>query len=57
MVIERSEIVSQALRKYNGGRADFAACLIEPSGQAAECKYTFTFDQNSSIGAGMRLLR
>lgn len=57
LVIERAEIVSQALRKYSGSRAKFADCLIERSGQAAECKYTFTLDQNSSIGAGMRLLR
>lgn len=57
LVIERAEIVSQALRKYSGGRANFADCLIERSGEAAECKYTFTFDQNCSIGAGMRLLR
>ena len=29
LVIERADLVSQALRTFRGGRADFADCLIE----------------------------
>jgi len=57
LVIERAEIVSQALRKFSTSRADFADCLIERCGHAAECQYTVTFDQNAVSGAGMKLLR
>ena len=57
LVIERAEIVWQALRKFGASRADFADCLIERSGHAAECQYTVTFDQNAAGAAGMRLLR
>jgi predicted nucleic-acid-binding protein len=56
LVIERAEIVSQALRKFSAGRADFADCLIERSGHAAECQYTVTFDRNAARAAGMKLL-
>jgi predicted nucleic-acid-binding protein len=56
LVIERAEIVAQALRKFSGSRADFADCLIERSGHAAECQYTVTFDRNAASAAGMRLL-
>ncbi len=57
LVIERAEIVSQALRRFSSSRADFADCLIERCGHAAECQHTFTFDQNAAAGAGMRLLK
>ena len=56
LTIERAEIVSQALQKFSANRADFADCLIERSGYAAECEYTFTFDRNA-VTAGMKLLR
>jgi predicted nucleic-acid-binding protein len=56
LVLERAEIVSQALRKFSASRADFADCLIERCGQAAECKHTVTFDRNAATAAGMRLL-
>jgi predicted nucleic-acid-binding protein len=56
LVIERAEIVWQALRKFSASRADFADCLIERCGHAAECKHTFTFDQSAAAAAGMRLL-
>lgn len=54
LVIERAEIVAQALRKFGAGTADFADCLIERSGHAAECEHTVTFDKRA--GAGMRLI-
>jgi predicted nucleic-acid-binding protein len=55
LVLERAEIVSQALRAFRGSRADFADCLIERSGHAAECQYTVTFDKKAATG-GMRLI-
>ncbi len=55
LVIERTEIVAQALRKFSGSRADFADCLIERTGHAAECQHTFTLDRNA-VSAGMKLL-
>jgi predicted nucleic-acid-binding protein len=57
LFIERAEIVSQALRKFSASRGEFADCLIERCGHAAECQHTVTFDQNAATGAGMKLLR
>ena len=56
LILERAEVVSQALRKFSASRADFADCLIERCGHAAECKHTVTFDRNAATGAGMRRL-
>jgi predicted nucleic-acid-binding protein len=56
LVIERAEIVSQALWRFRASRADFADCLIERAGHAAECQYTVTFDRDAAA-AGMRLLK
>lgn len=56
LVIERAEIVWQALRNFSASRADFADCLIERCGHAAECQYTATFDHNAAA-TGMKLLR
>jgi predicted nucleic-acid-binding protein len=56
LVVERAEIVWQALRKFGAGNADFADCLIERSCHAAECEYTVTFDREAAR-AGMRLLK
>jgi|SRR5579863_531404 len=56
LVTERAEIVWQALRKFSAGNADFADCLIERSGHAAECEYTVTFDRKAASDAGMKLL-
>ncbi len=57
LVIERAEVVAQALRRFSASRADFADCLIERCGHAVECKHTVTFDQKAASGAGMLLLR
>ena len=57
LVIEQTEIVWQALRKFNTSPADFEDCLIERSGHAAECQYTVTFDRAAASTAGMKLLR
>jgi predicted nucleic-acid-binding protein len=56
LVVERGDIVSQALRMFRGGGADFADCLIERCDHATGCKYTLTFDGKAVAGAGMRLL-
>lgn len=55
LVVERSEIVWQAFRKFKTCTAGFSDCLLEGSGAAAECLYTFTFDKRA-VTAGMRLL-
>jgi len=56
LIVERAELVWQALRRFTAGNADFSDCLIERCGHAAECRYTVTFDQNAAAAAGMRLL-
>jgi predicted nucleic-acid-binding protein len=56
LIVERAELVSQALRRFSAGHADFADCLIERCGHAAECQYTVTFDRNAASAAGMKLL-
>jgi predicted nucleic-acid-binding protein len=55
LVLERAEIVSQAVRKFRASRANFADCLIERCAHAAECQYVLTFDKNAGA-MGMRLL-
>lgn len=55
LVVERAEIVAQALRKFRISRANFADCLIERCGHAAECQYVLTFDRDAAA-AGMRRL-
>ncbi len=56
LVVERGDILSQALRAFSAGRADFADYLIERCAHAAECRFTLTFDQKAATVAGMRLL-
>jgi predicted nucleic-acid-binding protein len=55
LIVERAEIVFQALRTFRASRANFADCLIERCGRAAECQYVLTFDKDAAA-AGMRLL-
>jgi predicted nucleic-acid-binding protein len=57
LLVERAEIVWQALRSFSAGNADFADCLIERSGHTAGCQHTLTFDQRAASGAGIRLLK
>jgi predicted nucleic-acid-binding protein len=54
--LERRDVVEQALRRFKVSNADFADCLIERIGNAAECEHTVTFDRKA-VGAGMRLLK
>jgi predicted nucleic-acid-binding protein len=55
VVVEQSELVSQALRNFDATGVDFADCLIERCGHAAECRYTATFDRRARQ-IGMRLI-
>lgn len=56
LVVERAEVIWQALRRFSDSKADFADCLIERCANAAECEYTVTFDQKAAKTAGMRHL-
>jgi predicted nucleic-acid-binding protein len=55
LIMEQTELVADALRRFSVGDADFADFLIERSGRATECEYTVTFDKRA-VSAGMRLL-
>jgi len=56
IVLEREDIVQQALRKFRTEKGDFSDCLIERCAHAAGCTYTVTFDRRASARAGMRLI-
>jgi len=56
LVVERAEVVAQALGLFWTSRADFSDCLIARCAQAANCEYTLTFDKAAAKSAGMRLL-
>jgi predicted nucleic-acid-binding protein len=56
VIVERADLVWQALRRFTAGNADFADCLIERCGHAAGCHHTVTFDQNAASAAGMQPL-
>jgi predicted nucleic-acid-binding protein len=57
LVVERTELVAEALRPFATGDADFDDFLIERSGHAAGCTHTLTFDQRAASATGMRLLK
>ncbi len=56
IILERAEQVSQALRTFGGGGADFADCLIERTSAAVGCEKTMTFDTGAAKFAGMMLI-
>jgi predicted nucleic-acid-binding protein len=56
LIVDSHATVTLALRRFAGGKADFADCLIERLGYTAGCKETVTFDLDASMSAGMRLL-
>jgi predicted nucleic-acid-binding protein len=56
IILERAEQVSQALRTFGAGGADFADCLIERTSAAVGCKKTMTFDAGAAKFAGMTLI-
>ena len=57
LVIERADVVTQALKRYNASGADFADALIERLSAAAGCSATMTFDAGAVKAAGMTLVR
>ena len=57
LVIDRAELVAQALRRYSTASADFADALIERLAAAAGCPLTLTFDVGAVKAAGMTLVR
>jgi|SRR5580704_7462178 predicted nucleic-acid-binding protein len=54
IVLERPDLVEQAVRKFKVGNADLADCVIERLGHAAGSEYTLTFDRKA-VSAGMKL--
>jgi predicted nucleic-acid-binding protein len=50
--IEAKDMVTQGLREYRKGKADFADCVIGLKNQAAGCTATVTFDRKAaSLGS------
>jgi len=56
LIVERAEIVGQALANFKTSRSDFADCLIERTGHAAGCRHTVTFDRRAASLPGIKLL-
>jgi predicted nucleic-acid-binding protein len=56
ILLERPDLVEQAVRKFKSGKADLADCIIERTAHAAGCDYTLTFDRKA-VSGGMRLLK
>ena len=56
LMIDRAELVTQALNRYNAGGADFADALIERIAAAAGCSTTMTFDAGAAKFAAMTMV-
>lgn len=56
LVLDRAELVSQALARYAAGSADFADALIERIAAQAGCTATMTFDSAAAKTAAMTLV-
>jgi len=56
LVVDRADLVAQALARFASGGADFAGALIERMAAAAGCTATMTFDQGAAKAAGMTLV-
>jgi predicted nucleic-acid-binding protein len=56
IVLDCAEQVSQVLRTFGAGSADFADCLNERTAAAAGCEKTMTFDAGAVKAAGMTLI-
>lgn len=53
IVVDRAEVIGQALRLYRAGKPDFADALIERIGRHAGCERTVSFDAKAVRDAGM----
>ena len=56
LVIDRADLVMQALTRFSSGGADFADALIERTAADAGCRATMTFDAGAAKAAGMTLV-
>ena len=56
LVVDRADLVAQALTRHSIARADFADALIERIAGAAGCASTVTFDAGAVKAAGMTLV-
>jgi predicted nucleic-acid-binding protein len=56
LMVERADVVWQALKMFRVGRTEFADWLIERCGHDAGCERTVTFDRGAASTAGMKLL-
>ena len=56
LVLDRAELVAQALNRFSVDGADFADALIERLSAAAGCSTTVTFDTSAARVAGMTLV-
>ena len=56
LVVDRADLVTQALHRYSTAGADFADALIERIAAAAGCSATMTFDAGAAKSAAMTLV-
>ena len=56
LVIDRADLVTQALACFSAGPADFADALIERIASAAGCTATMSFDTGAVKAASMTLV-
>ena len=56
LVIDRAELVAQALSRFGTSGVDFADALIQRIAAAAGCDVTMTFDTSAAKFAGMTLV-
>ena len=56
LVVDRAELVAQALKRFSDDGADFADALIERQAAAAGCSITVTFDAGAVKAAAMTLV-
>ncbi|HRP29221.1 MAG TPA: type II toxin-antitoxin system VapC family toxin [Burkholderiaceae bacterium] len=56
LVVDRADLVAQALGRFRDTGADFADALIERIAVAAGCPATMTFDAGAAKAAGMTLV-
>jgi len=54
--VESSTDVTEALRSFRKGSADFSDCLMAQSCRSAGCDYTITFDRRAAKLPGFQLL-
>ena len=56
LVVDRADLVSQALSRFSAGPADFSDVLIERIAHAAGCTATVSFDAAAVKSAAMKLV-